>query len=159
MKRILFFASIFVLFSCSENTTEDVNLDETNISESDEKEIIHSKIKEFSEHVMAGDHEAIGNMYTEDAKIFPSNLDIIEGREAVTDYWYNPSSYTTSYHKVTPEELKIWGDEAYDYGYYEGRSMDSLGNESPWKGKYVIIWKKEDNDWKVHLDIWNRIAD
>lgn len=156
MKHLVFFASFLVLFACSEANVENPE-PQNEISEADELEIIHSKIKEFSEHVVAGDHEAVGNMYTEDAKIFPSGADIVEGREAVTDYWITPSAYSVSHHKVTPEEIKIWGDEAYDYGYYEGRSMDSLGNESPWKGKYVIIWKKEDKEWKVHLDIWNRI--
>ena len=96
-------------------------------------------------------------MYTEDAKIFPSNREILEGKE-LSEYW-NPStasSWKTTYHKITPVELKVWGDEAYDYGYYEGTS--SNGSESSnWKGKYVIIWRKVDSEWKIYLDIWNAI--
>ena len=34
--------------------------------------------------------------------------------------------------KVTPEEIKIIGNEAYDYGYYEGRSIGGDGKESSW---------------------------
>jgi ketosteroid isomerase-like protein len=22
-------------------------------------------------------------------------------------------------------------------------------------GKYVVVWKQEDSEWKVHRDIWN----
>jgi len=28
---------------------------------------------------------------------------------------------------------------------------------SSWKGKYVIVWKKVDSKWKMHLDIWNSV--
>lgn len=157
MKYAVLLVSALMLFSCSEESSEGEGV-VAEIDETQELENIHAKVKQFSKHVVAGDFEAVGEMYTEDAKIFPSGLDIVEGREAVTDYWDQPSDYSISYHRVSPEEVKIWGDEAYDYGYYEGKSMDTLGNESaPWKGKYVIIWKKENDDWKIHLDIWNRI--
>lgn len=126
----------------------------------DEKEIenILANIENFSKYIMASDYRQIGNSYTEDAKIFPNNRDIIVGRKAITDYWRLPEGVQTSYHKVTPGEIKINNDEAYDYGYYEGTTRRANGEEVPWKGKYVIVWKKIDGDWKIYLDIWNRIA-
>jgi ketosteroid isomerase-like protein len=42
-------------------------------------------------------------------------------------------------------------------GYYEGKSLKQDGEEISWKGKYLIVWKKEANDWKMYMDIWNRI--
>ena len=127
----------------------------------DAKEIQHilKNVKKFSEYVMAGDHENIGNAYTEDAKIFPNGKPIIEGKEEIINYWKTPEGYSTPYHKITPQEIKIMGDEAYDYGLYEGRSQNPNGEESSWKGKYVIVWKKINGDWKVYLDIWNGIRD
>ena len=112
---------------------------------------------EFSAAIMASDYQAIGNAYTLDAKIFPNGSDIIEGREAIIKYWVLPEGRSTKYHKVTPEEIKITGDEAYDYGYYEGTTLLADGKESSWRGKYVIIWRKVDGDWKIYLDIWNSI--
>jgi ketosteroid isomerase-like protein len=159
MKYVLSITTMLVLFSCSEGETKTDDDVVTEINESEEIELIEANVKQFSEHVMNGDFQAVGEMYTEDAKIFPTGLNIIEGRDAVIDYWDQPSDFSISHHKVTPKEIKIWGDEAYDYGYYEGRSMDSLGAESPWKGKYVIIWRKIEDDWKIHLDIWNRIQE
>ena len=61
------------------------------------------------------------------------------------------------FHKITPKEIKVVGNEAYDYGYYEGTTLRANGSESNWKGKYVIIWKKVAGEWKIYLDIWNRI--
>lgn len=122
-------------------------------------DLILSNIEAFSGHVMNSDYQNIGMAYTKDAKIFPNNSDIIEGREAIIKYWVQPEGVETKYHKITPEEIKIIGDEAYDYGYYEGVTLRADGTESSWRGKYVIIWRKADDDWKIYLDIWNRIAD
>ncbi|GAB5400360.1 MAG: hypothetical protein Aureis2KO_19450 [Aureisphaera sp.] len=127
------------------------------IGDEDEMNVILKNIQVFSELVMNSDFEGIGNTYTEDAKIFPTNKAIIEGREAITDYWKLPEGTVISYHKIIPEEIKIIGDEAYDFGYYEGATQKD-GKESRWQGKYVIVWKKVGDDWKIYLDIWNRVV-
>ncbi|MEM6522915.1 MAG: nuclear transport factor 2 family protein [Bacteroidota bacterium] len=119
--------------------------------------VILKNINSFSSYVMAGDYNNIGLSYTEDAKIFPQRRDIIEGRKAIIDYWTLPSGVKTSYHKIFPEEIKVTGDEAYDYGYYEGTTKRANGSESSWKGKYVIVWKKINGDWKIYLDMWSSL--
>ena len=127
------------------------------VGNQDEIAKILQATQSFSEYVMASDHEMIGSTYTTDAKIFPSDKDIIHGREEITKYWIQPEGFRTSYHKISPEEIKVIGDEAYDYGYYEGTSINADGKETSWKGKYVVIWKKVGDDWKIYLDIWNRM--
>ena len=96
-------------------------------------------------------------MYCADAKIFPAGDDIIIGQTAIKKKWTLPKGAKVLSHKVTPKEIKIIENYAYDYGYYEGSSINKDNVTSNWKGKYVIIWKKEDNNWKIYLDIWNRI--
>jgi len=121
-------------------------------------ELILENIKAFSKNVMASDAEGIGQAYSLDAKIFPNNVDIIMGRAAITEYWTFDNGRKIPYHKIIPMEITVMGDKAYDYGYYEGRSLDANGEEHSWKGKYVIVWKKVDGEWFIYLDIWNRIA-
>ena len=125
----------------------------------DQKDIesILNNIASFSESVMAGNDVAIAAAYTEDAKIFPTNRDIITGQAKIQAYWMSSDDYTTTHHKVTPSEIKILGDEAYDYGYYEGATKGPDGKVSTWQGKYVIVWKKIEGEWKIYLDIWNNI--
>ncbi len=118
---------------------------------------ILQNIKTFSQHVMNSDYEAIANAYTSDGKIFPGNRDIIAGIEPIKKYWVLPEGVQTSYHKITPEEIKVIKKYAYDYGYYEGKTKRADGSESSWKGKYVIVWRKVKGDWKIYLDIWNNL--
>lgn len=118
---------------------------------------ILNNIEKFSEYVINSNYEKIASSYTTDGKIFPNNREIIEGRSAIMDYWKLPEGVRTIAHKISPIEIKIKGKEAYDYGVYAGTTRRTNGDEVSWKGKYVIIWRKEKKVWKMYLDIWNRI--
>lgn len=94
-------------------------------------------------------------------KIFSSGTVIIEGWEAIKQHWILPDNVKILSHKITPSEITPseithLGDTAYDFGYYEGKTLAANGDTTSWKGKYVIIWEKTDDLWKVYLDIWNR---
>jgi len=119
-------------------------------------QVILKNTKAFSEFVMASDYNKIAASYTDDAKIFPNNTQILQG-EDIIKYWTLPEGISTSYHKITQSEISIVEDTAYDYGYYEGKTKHKDGHVSSWKGKYVIVWKKIKGNWKMHLDIWNSV--
>lgn len=119
-------------------------------------DIILKNTRAFSEYVMASNFQKIADSYTKDAKIFPNNTKILQG-EGIKKYWTLPDGMRTSYHKITQTEITVVEDTAYDYGYYEGKTKHKDGHISDWKGKYVIVWKKTDGDWKMYLDIWNNV--
>jgi ketosteroid isomerase-like protein len=127
--------------------------------DSTEIQSILKHIDAFSQAYMNGDYDAIANAYTRDGKIMPAGTKIIEGRTAIRERWVLPEGVTVPYHKIRPEEITILGDTAYDIGYYEGRTRRANGEESSWQGKYVIIWKKVEGDWKIYVDIWNRVTE
>jgi ketosteroid isomerase-like protein len=120
-----------------------------------EEEKIREKVRAFSAAYMNADAKAIANMYTTDAKIFPGQSNIISGRPLIENYWQFPEGTKDLYHKVTPLEIRIVKNYAYDFGYYEGSNKNKKGKKSEFQGKYLIVWKKENGDWKIYLDIWN----
>ncbi|MCB0375165.1 MAG: DUF4440 domain-containing protein [Sinomicrobium sp.] len=122
-----------------------------------ERDKIMENSRKFSEAYISADYDAMANAYTADAKIFPGNAGIITGREAIKNRWTLPEGVTVLQHRTRSVELKFIGDYAYDYGYYEGKTKRADKTETAWKGKYVIVWRKEGNDWKMYLDIWNNM--
>jgi len=150
MKNLLIIiVLISTVMSCQQQPKVDIEAEKASILKNAEK---------FSGYVMASDYNNIDASYTRDAKIFPNNMKIVEG-EDIKKYWVLPEGYKTSHHKIFPEEITVIDDTAYDYGYYEGKTINPEGEESSWKGKYVIVWKKEDGNWKMYLDIWNNVRD
>ena len=130
---------------------------QTYIGKKKEINKILKNVENFSKSVMAGDYQQIAAAYTADGKIFPTGRDVMEGTASLEKYWKPSEGWKTTYHKVTPTEIRIVKKTAYDYGYYEGESMSPEGEKSTWQGKYVIVWKKVGKEWKIYLDIWNRM--
>ncbi|MDX1477339.1 MAG: DUF4440 domain-containing protein [Saprospiraceae bacterium] len=120
-------------------------------------EQILANITQFSQYYMNGEYRKLAECYTADGKIMPGGTPIIEGHDAIEKRWTLPAGVKTLKHVIHPEEINVIGDHAYDYGYYEGETLQANGEKSAWKGKYVIVWRKEDGEWKIYLDIWNRV--
>lgn len=116
--------------------------------------------RKFSAYYVAGNIDSLAAVYSEDAKILPPDASIIEGREAIRRRWTLPPGVEILHHAATPEEITIEGNYAYDVGYYEGSSRrEGQARASAFRGKYVIVWKKEEGDWKMYLDIWNSLGE
>ena len=123
-----------------------------------EKKAIQQSAEAFSAAFVKGDVNKMMRYYTQDALIFPPNgKDMLKGQEALRKYWTLPSTIKMLWHKSTSTSLEIQGNTAYDYGYYEGQNAKDGKENPPFKGKYVIVWKKSKGKWKMYLDIWNRV--
>ncbi|MGB7752425.1 MAG: DUF4440 domain-containing protein, partial [Candidatus Acidiferrales bacterium] len=56
----------------------------------------------------------------------------------------------------TTIEVARSGEIAYESGTYDYVTTDKKGKSTDEKGKYVVIWKKQnDNSWKAAVDIDN----
>ncbi|WP_411031187.1 YybH family protein [Spongiimicrobium sp. 3-5] len=124
-----------------------------------EKTKILAVLQKFSQDYMEANYNGMLQAYTADAKIFPTDVDVIEGHEAIKNRWMLGKGAKILHHKMTPVEINFLGAHAYDYGYYEGKTKKVDGSVVDWKGKYVVVWKKQGNTWKMYLDIWNRMVD
>jgi len=118
---------------------------------------ILKNIENFSQYYMNREYRKMAECYTVDGKIFPTGTKIIEGIDDIEKRWTMPADAEVTKHKVSPTEIKIIKKHAYDFGYYEGETLMPDGKKVPWKGKYIIVWKKVGKDWKIYLDIWNRV--
>ena len=164
MKNLILPLLFLPIFACTQSKpTTNLKAEAATTDNIEKKKaIILKNIQAFSQALMTQDYDAVVNAYTDDAKIFPGGTKILAGKEAIRKYWTPPagSQRKMTYHKITPEEITIIGKEAYDYGYYEGKSSNGEGQESSFKGKYVITWKEVERDvWKMYLDIWNSVRE
>lgn len=111
--------------------------------------------RRFSAAYVAGDIETMVGLYTPDAVIFPGNSEAIQGHEGIRRYWTMPPGQRVTLHRATPTEIRIDGDHAYDHGVYEARGERDGTPWGPTLGKYVIVWRRTPQGWRMHLDIWN----
>ncbi|MGB5227207.1 MAG: nuclear transport factor 2 family protein [Eudoraea sp.] len=135
----------FALVSCNQSKNKGNQFDLENA-----KSEITSRLRAYEDALVNGDKAAFGNLYTEDAEIFhdgsPSTISrrnivkVFEGwvRDSVT------GNYTTT---------GLWGNKDLLVEQGTGYFAHATGK---WKasGKYLLVWKKVDGEWKIFRDTW-----
>lgn len=112
----------------------------------------------FSAAYVRGDIPALVAVYAQDGIAAPGGRDFIRGHEALLDFWQIAEGVTILQHQAVPEELRIDGDLAYDWGYYGGQSQRGDAEASSFRGKYLIVWQRDpDGVWRIAHDMWNSL--
>jgi uncharacterized protein (TIGR02246 family) len=119
---------------------------------------IHRLSRQFSAAYVRGDAAAMADLYTADGVIFPERSKWISGREAITRYWTPGPGRRVTRHVVTPTRIVIDGEHAYDYGTFEIAGERDGATWGPFRGKYVVVWRRDKGTWRMQLDIWNSNA-
>jgi ketosteroid isomerase-like protein len=104
---------------------------------------------------MRGDAEAMTALYTTDAVIFPERSDAISGLDAIRKYWMLGADNRVTRHVLTPTRVTVDGAHAYDYGTFEIAGERKGKAWGPFRGKYLVVWRREPTGWKMQLDMWN----
>ena len=106
--------------------------------------------------IRSKDASGIGQLYAQDAVALPQNEKAAIGREAIAKWW-GRQMQTPDYVLTFGTEQLVFsapGDMALDRGWYRFSAQGPNGpiNDT---GKYVVVWRKIDGEWKVAADIFN----
>ena len=99
-----------------------------------------------------GDAASIAAAYTERGQILPPNSDVIAGRQGIQTFWQGVMNMGLKGVKLETVEVEGYGSAANEVGRY---TLQGEGGQVVDTGKYVVIWKLEAGQWKLHRDIWN----
>lgn len=119
----------------------------------DIREAIKLAEEKFSAAYNRGDAAAVAELYTERGQVLLSNFDVVTGRQAIRMIWQGAMSVMGIKGMVLETvEVEQHGGTAHEVGKHtllrkNGRVMDV--------GKYIVIWKQEAGEWKLHRDIMN----
>ena len=106
----------------------------------------------FSADFAKGDATAVASHYTVAAWAFPPNGDIVRGREAIGKLWKSVMDSGVKEVKLTTVEVVAHGPTAHEVGTYV---LTGEGGKTLDTGKYVVVWRREGMQWRIHRDIWN----
>lgn len=119
-------------------------------------EAVRSALAAVNQAFMAsfanGDAAGIADLYTDDGQIAPPNSDVLTGRDNVEAFWQMVIGMGLKSVRLETAELDVLGDAAIEQGYYE--LHDGAGNSAD-HGKFLVVWKQQDGEWRLHRDIWN----
>ena len=145
MKKILFLATIAAsLLACQPTTKPKFDL-------ANAKMEIEAANKNIIKDVTSGDSVSAANDYSQDGKLMVNNAPAITGKDKIAAFW---GGFSKLGGDITLTTIEVWGDENYitEEGVFEIKAKDGKQLD---KGKYIVIWKKEDGKWKIHRDLSN----
>ncbi|MEZ5286381.1 MAG: SgcJ/EcaC family oxidoreductase [Vicinamibacterales bacterium] len=108
----------------------------------------------------AGDADAIGRLYAEDAVSEPNNQPSLEGRDAIVASLKNMFEQVSVAPSLEPDETRTLGNVGLDRGHYTVTVTPKAGAPpTTSQGRYVVIFQKDESGaWKVWRDIDNAMG-
>ena len=100
-----------------------------------------------------GDFAGVASLYATDATAFPPGSAMVQGGAAIGAMWKSMAEQVSD-PKLTTLDVKPLGPSAArEIGTFSLRTKGPTPQEVT--GKYVVVWEKIGNDWKLAADIWN----
>ena len=131
-----------LLLSCAA-PQEDSSLIDEGISKTNEA---------FISAVANGDAAGVAAQYTNDAQFMPPNSDFVIGKQEIQKVMQGFIDLGVKRLNLESTEIKAVGDTAFEVGKY---TLFGEGDQVLDNGKYITIWKKVGEEWKLHRDIFN----
>lgn len=121
-----------------------------------EAELIRARIRQWVETVKTGDGDKVAQFYTRSGKFLPPNQPIASGRQEIANAWNGLLKMPNV--KLTFGPVLVEVAESCDLGYDIGTyklGFDGPNGRVEDEGKYVVVWRKEDGEWRAAADILN----
>jgi ketosteroid isomerase-like protein len=146
MKKLLFSAFIATsLFACKSETKAPFDL-------ANAKKEIEAANQEVSNFMAKGDSVGLASCYGTDGALLLNNMPAVKGQANLVKAW--GGFINSGIGAIELNTTEVWGDENYitEDGTYVLKAKDGTQLD---KGKYLVLWKKENGKWKFHRDISN----
>ena len=146
MKKLLFSAFIATsLFACKSETKAPFDL-------ANAKKEIEAANQEVSNFMAKGDSVGLASCYGTDGALLLNNMPAVKGQANLVKAW--GGFINSGIGAIELNTTEVWGDENYitEDGNYVLKAKDGTQLD---KGKYLVLWKKENGKWKFHRDISN----
>ena len=108
--------------------------------------------RQFEAAFEKGDAAGIAAVYTEDGQILPPNFEPMNGKEAIQAFWQGVMDMGIVAAKLETIELDVQGNMAVEVG--KG-TLYAAGKQIADVAKYIVVWQKEQGEWRWYRDIWN----
>ena len=108
--------------------------------------------QQFMEAFHRGDAGGLASLYTADGQILPPHRGILTGREAIRAFWQGALDTGLKVITLQTITVKANGHFAVEVGRYTFLGADGQIADA---GKYVVVWRREMENWLLHQDIWN----
>ena len=114
-------------------------------------EIRHAN-DEFEAAFERNDAAAIANLYTPNGLLLPTGMNAIQGSAGIEAFWQGAMEMGIKRVKLDSQDVEELTDTAIELGHY---TLFGPNDQLLDQGKYLVVWKEQQGQWKLYQDIWN----
>ncbi len=115
------------------------------------KSTIESQNAKFMDAFKKGDSAAVAASYTSDGVLLPPNSETVQGA-GIVSLWGSFMGMGVKEVKLSVDDVAGNAEILSETGRYE---IFGAENKMLDKGKYIVVWKPVNGEWKMYRDIWN----
>lgn len=100
--------------------------------------------------------DALDQVYTQDARILPPGAEMVSGRANIKKFWKSAiDSMGVKAVKLQTVDFEPVGDKGFEIG---RATLEFAAGTPPVDVKYVVLWRRENGEWKWHVDMWSPVS-
>jgi uncharacterized protein (TIGR02246 family) len=108
--------------------------------------------QKFMELYKKGDAAGVADLYTDNPVLMPPGMDFVRGKEGVQAAFEAFMAMGVKEMVFEIVEVDHAGDSAVEMSTYQ---LLGAGGQMLDFGKFIVVWKWEHGEWKLHRDIFN----
>jgi uncharacterized protein (TIGR02246 family) len=99
-----------------------------------------------------GDAAGLAALYTEEGQLLPPNAGFMTGRAAIQAFWQAVMDMGVKKAVINTGEVEKHGSTAIEVSQFK---LFGEGDQELDQGKFIVIWKQVDGQWRLHRDIFS----
>jgi ketosteroid isomerase-like protein len=117
-----------------------------------EETAIRAKVTEWNGFLQSKNDSAITALYGDRGALFPAGMPKIVGAAAMRPFWAQLWAMNVN---LVLSTVSVTVAQSGDLAVEEGTYTFEIPGTPADKGKYLVVWYKQDGKWLVAQDIWN----
>lgn len=112
--------------------------------------------EEWRQNFNAGSKDSLMKLYSDEAVLFQSNNEIVDGTEAINDYLNRLNYLNVEDFIIWDVEMDASGKVAYETALWQATSIDANGQTVSYDVNVTnVLEKQADGSWKIRMQSWN----
>ncbi|BAY22527.1 hypothetical protein NIES2100_22900 [Calothrix sp. NIES-2100] len=116
------------------------------------RDAIAAANQNFMQTFAQGDAATLASLYTKDGQILPTHSELIGTKKGIEEFWQSIFQLNITQATLETIEVESHDNTAIEVGKY---LLSDRNGQMVDRGKYIVVWKQEDGQWRLHRDIWN----
>jgi uncharacterized protein (TIGR02246 family) len=115
---------------------------------------IRQRTQELKTAFNAKDPDKLAAFYPAEAVLMPPNAPTVRGKDSIRDFYRELYAQGGTDLELETRDVRGQGTMAYEAGTYSLNRRPAAGSATRDRGKYLLIWRHQNNAWTIESTIW-----